>query len=316
MAWPTCPSGFSPTAERGNPASQLPAWCEGNRVQALIHGSSYFDQLATEVEALTRGDYLFFTDWRGDPDQKLRDAGPTIAELFSAAAGRGVVVKGLMWRSHLDKFQYSEQENQHLGEAIEAAGGEVLLDQRVRFGGSHHQKLVVVRHPAEPERDVAFAGGIDLCHSRRDDESHLGDRQAVQMSKRYGEHPPWHDVQLRLQGPVVGALDATFRERWKDPAPLDMLSPIAWIEDKLRRADLNTGPAAGSAPGSTRLRAARRAGAADLSRRALRVRLRAARGTQHRTRLHQGDRPRPPADLPGGPVSVVRAGRRPVRRVR
>ena len=59
------------------------------------------------------------------------------------------------------------------------------------------------------------------------------------MSKRYGEHPPWHDVQLRVQGPVVGALDTTFRERWNDPAPLDMLSPIAWIADKLRGADLN-----------------------------------------------------------------------------
>ncbi|MBD0323219.1 MAG: phospholipase [Aldersonia sp.] len=232
---------FLTTAERGNPQSQLPAWCGGNRVEALIHGSRYFDQLATEVEGLTRGDYVFFTDWRGDPDQKLRDSGPTVAELFSAAVGRGVVVKGLMWRSHLDKFQYSEEENQHLGEAIENAGGEVLLDQRVRIGGSHHQKLVVIRHPAEPERDVAFAGGIDLCHSRRDDESHLGDRQAVRMSKRYGEYPPWHDVQLRLQGPVVGALDATFRERWNDPAPLDMLSPIAWIEDKLRGADLKPG---------------------------------------------------------------------------
>jgi phosphatidylserine/phosphatidylglycerophosphate/cardiolipin synthase-like enzyme len=232
---------FLTTAERGNPASRLPAWCEGNRVEPLVHGSSYFDQLATEVEALTRGDHLFFTDWRGDPDQKLRDGGPTIAELFSGAAERGVVVKGLVWRSHLDKFAYSEEENQHLGEAIEAAGGEVLLDQRVRLGGSHHQKLVVIRHPDAPERDVAFAGGIDLCHSRRDDESHRGDRQAVRMSQRYGEHPPWHDVQLRLQGPVVGALDATFRERWNDPAPLDMLSPIAWLEDKLRGADLKPG---------------------------------------------------------------------------
>jgi phosphatidylserine/phosphatidylglycerophosphate/cardiolipin synthase-like enzyme len=124
---------------------------------------------------------------------------------------------------------------------IEQAGGEVLLDQRVRFGGSHHQKLVVIRHPDAPERDVAFAGGIDLCHSRRDDSSHRGDPQAVRMSKNYGDHPPWHDVQLRLQGPVVGALDVTFRERWNDPAPLDTLSPIAWIEDKIRGADLKPG---------------------------------------------------------------------------
>ncbi len=232
---------FLTTAERANPDSDLPAWCEGNRAEPLIHGATYFDQLVTEVEALERGDYLFFTDWRGDPDQKMRDGGPTIAELFCKAAERGVVVKGLMWRSHLDKFAYSEEENQHLGDDIERAGGEVLLDQRVRFGGSHHQKLVVIRHPDAPERDVAFAGGIDLCHSRRDDESHRGDRQAVRMSKRYGDHPPWHDVQLRVAGPVVGALDSTFRERWNDPAPLDMLSPIAWIEDKLRGADLKAG---------------------------------------------------------------------------
>jgi phosphatidylserine/phosphatidylglycerophosphate/cardiolipin synthase-like enzyme len=162
--------------------------------------------------------------------------------LFCSAAGRGVVVKGLVWRSHLDKFAYSEEENQHLGEAIERAGGEVLLDQRVRFGGSHHQKLVVIRHRDQPERDVAFAGGIDLCHSRRDDESHTGDRQAVQMAQAYGEHPPWHDVQLQVRGPAVGALDTTFRERWTDPTPLDMLSPIAWVRDKLRGADLDPGP--------------------------------------------------------------------------
>ncbi len=233
---------FLTADERGNPASKIPAWCVGNRAEPLIHGATYFDRLVTEVEALGEGDYLFFTDWRGDPDEKMRDDGPTIRELFCKAAERGVVVKGLVWRSHLDKFAYSEEENQHLGEAIERAGGEVLLDQRVRFGGSHHQKLVVIRHRGQPERDVAFAGGIDLCHSRRDDESHRGDRQAMGMSEQYGDHPPWHDVQLRVQGPAVGALDTTFRERWNDPAPLDMLSPIAWIADKLRGADLKPGP--------------------------------------------------------------------------
>ncbi len=232
---------FLTAEERGNPDSHLPTWCEGNRVEPLIHGSNYFDRLVTEVEALDADDHLFFTDWRGDPDERMCDNGPTVGELFCNAAKRGVVVKGLMWRSHLDKFAYSEEENQHLGEAIEHAGGEVLLDQRVRFGGSHHQKFVVLRHPDKPERDVAFAGGIDLCHSRRDDESHCGDPQAVKMSEPYGDHPPWHDVQLRLAGPVVGALDSTFRERWNDPAALDMLSPIAWIEDKLRGADLKAG---------------------------------------------------------------------------
>ncbi|MGV0791010.1 phospholipase D family protein [Mycolicibacterium sp. XJ1819] len=233
---------FLTDAERGNADSRLPAWCEGNRAEPLIHGATYFDHLVTEVEALHAGDHLFFTDWRGDPDQKMRDDGPTVRELFCRAAERGVVVKGLVWRSHLDRFQYSEEENQHLGEAIERAGGEVLLDQRVRIGGSHHQKMVVIRHPGAPRRDVAFAGGIDLCHSRRDDAAHRGDPQAVRMAERYGERPPWHDVQLKVQGPVVGALDTTFRERWNDPASLDMLNPLAWLRDRLRGADMHADP--------------------------------------------------------------------------
>lgn len=229
---------FLTEAERGNPHTRLPAWSEGNAVRALVHGATYFDELVTEVEAMRAGDQLFFTDWRGDPDQLLRPDGPTVAQLFSAAAVRGVIVKGLMWRSHLDKLQYSEEENQHLGDDIERAGGEVLLDQRVRVGGSHHQKLVVIRHADDPGRDVAFVGGIDLCHSRRDDATHRGDPQAVQMAQHYGRTPPWHDVQLRIQGPAVQVLDSTFRERWTDPTPIDNNSPLAWVRDKLRRADL------------------------------------------------------------------------------
>ncbi|CAN5383360.1 phospholipase D-like domain-containing protein [soil metagenome] len=240
--WWEIESWFLSAAERGNPATRLPAWTRGNSATPLVHGAVYFDRLVTEVEQMVRGDYLFFTDWRGDPDQLMREGGPTVRELFCTAAERGVVVKGLVWRSHWDRFAFSEEENRHLGEAIEAAGGEVLLDQRVRRGGSHHQKFVVLRHPGRPERDVAFAGGIDLCHSRRDDDSHAGDRQSQAMADVYGDRPPWHDVQLELRGPVVGALDTAFRERWEDPTSLDSHNPIALVRDKLRGADLSAGP--------------------------------------------------------------------------
>ncbi|TDB71857.1 phospholipase [Micromonospora sp. KC721] len=233
---------FLTAGERANPASELPAWTSGNLAEPLIHGAAYFDRLVTEVEALGPGDHLFFTDWRGDPDERMRPGGPTVVQLLARAAQRGVVVKGLVWRSHLDSLSYSEAENRSLSEAVCAAGGEVLLDQRVRRGGSHHQKLVVLRHPGAPQRDVAFAGGIDLCHSRRDGATHEGDPQAVLMSPRYGSHPPWHDVQLAVRGPVVGALDTTFRERWTDPMPLDSENPLAYLRDRLRGADLDPGP--------------------------------------------------------------------------
>jgi phosphatidylserine/phosphatidylglycerophosphate/cardiolipin synthase-like enzyme len=233
------PEWFLSAQERGNPDSSLPTWCAGNTAEPLIHGKTYFARLAAEVDSLRPGDHLFFTDWRGDPDELVTDEGPTVAELFAGAAKRGVIVKGLLWRSHLDKFAYSEQENRSLGDEVEAAGGEVLLDQRVRRGGSHHQKVVVLRHPGRPELDVAFAGGIDLCHSRRDDERHLGDRQAIDMSAAYGPHPPWHDVQLAVRGPVVGALDHAFRERWTDPTPLDQNGPISTAQDLLDGSDLD-----------------------------------------------------------------------------
>jgi phosphatidylserine/phosphatidylglycerophosphate/cardiolipin synthase-like enzyme len=223
---------FLTSGERGNPDWDLPAWSEGNQAEVLIHGASYFERLVTEVEQLGDGDHLFFADWRGDADQRLREDGPTVAELFRSAAERGVLVKGLMWRSYPNRLQFNEEQNRHLAATIERAGGEVLLDQRVLLGGSHHQRLVLLRRPAGPERDVAFIGGIDLCHSRRDDESHRGDPQAVEMSRRYGDRPPWHDVQLQVRGPVIGALDTTFRERWTARAPLDLFNPLAWLRDR------------------------------------------------------------------------------------
>jgi phosphatidylserine/phosphatidylglycerophosphate/cardiolipin synthase-like enzyme len=233
---------FLTDAERGNPAYDLPSWCAGNAVRPLVHGTTYFARLVEELSTLEKGDHLWFTDWRGDADELMTPEGPTLGGLFGDAAKRGVVVKGLVWRSHHEKLSYSEEQNRHLSDDVSEAGGEVLLDQRVRRAGSHHQKLVVVRRPVSGGDDVAFAGGIDLCHSRRDDATHRGDPQTVPMAKMYGRTPPWHDLQLELHGPVVGLLDAVFRERWTDPRSLDTDNPISYLKDRLRRADLTPDP--------------------------------------------------------------------------
>jgi phosphatidylserine/phosphatidylglycerophosphate/cardiolipin synthase-like enzyme len=210
------------------------AWSTGNHVETLIHGSVYFGRLLEVIRGLGEGDELYFTDWRGDPDQRLAAGADTqVGLVLAAAARRGVSVKGLVWRSHLDRLGFSARENRHLGELVNAAGGEVLLDQRVRLGGSHHQKLVVVRHASGPEQDVAFVGGIDLCHSRRDEADHDGDRQHQTMAPVYGPRPPWHDAQLAIQGPAVGDLEFCFRERWDDRSPLSR-DPLGILHDVLR----------------------------------------------------------------------------------
>ncbi|MCX5409306.1 phospholipase [Streptomyces sp. NBC_00335] len=229
--------------ERGNTATRLEhrradgaAWSEGNEARPLVHGATYFAELLVRIRAMRAGDLLLFTDWRGDPDERLRGPGTEVAAVLGAAAERGVVVKGLLWRSHLDGFRFSAAENRSLSEDLAAAGGECLLDLRVRPGGSHHQKMVVLRHRGRPERDVAYVGGIDLCHNRNDDADHRGDRQSLPLAPRYGPHPPWHDVQLALSGPVVGDVEAVFRERWEDPAPLSR-SPLMRLRELLADED-------------------------------------------------------------------------------
>lgn len=232
---------FLSSVERGNEFSALDrrradgtAWSLGNKVETLVHGATYFRRLLEAIRDLGAGDQLFFTDWRGDPDQRLSDDPDSeVGSVLADAARRGVIVKGLLWRSHLDRLGFSAKENRHLGQQINAAGGEVLLDQRVRLGGSHHQKLVVVRYAGRPERDVAFVGGIDLCHSRRDDADHHGDRQRQAMAPVYGERPPWHDAQLAIHGPAVGELEFCFRERWNDRSPLSR-DPVGIVHDLLR----------------------------------------------------------------------------------
>jgi phosphatidylserine/phosphatidylglycerophosphate/cardiolipin synthase-like enzyme len=216
---------FLTPEERGNPATQMDrrrgdgkAWTEGNRVDVLIHGAEYFARLYEVLCTLDQDDWVHLTDWEGDPDELLDGPGTEVGHVLADLARRGVHVRGLLWRSHPRQAHFSEQENTKLVREINEAGGEIFLDERVRRGGSHHQK-----------HDVAFVGGIDLCHGRRDDAKHEGDPQAVDLNPRYGDRPPWHDIQLEIRGPAVGDLAHTFRERWEDPTPFDHRNPLRTV---------------------------------------------------------------------------------------
>src|SRR5450631_2735759 len=205
--------------ERGNGETRIDdriemrvAWTEGNDVHALIDGTSYFSRLVKAFSTLERNDQVRFTDWRSDGDERLTAEGPTIRALITETSQRGVDVRGLLWRSHSDRLSFSAKENRRFADEVRRVGGEVLLDSRVRRGGSHHQKLVLIRHLASNDDDVAFVGGIDLSHGRCDDKRHQGDDQVIELDERYGPQPAWHDVQLEVRGPAVSDLDLTFRD--------------------------------------------------------------------------------------------------------
>nr|WP_246318537.1 phospholipase D-like domain-containing protein [Leifsonia psychrotolerans] len=243
-------------AERGNAAGAQPgsveprSWSEGNLVRPLVHGATYFARLHEELAALRPGDRVWFTDWRGDVDERLLPDGPTIGELLAGLAAAGVKVRGLVWRSHGARASapMSGTTNALFGRQINEAGGEVLLDQRVRPFGSHHQKFFVLRRRDDPSRDVAFVGGIDLCHSRRDDADHAGDPQALSINSRYGDRPPWHDAALELRGPVVADVLAVFAERWNDPNPLDSRTPYRMLVQRLADMPRHPKPLPEAAP--------------------------------------------------------------------
>src|SRR3954453_8417751 len=208
--------------ERGNPTTRLDAghpgrtaWSEHNLVRPLIHGATYFAELHERLEETRAGDLVLFTDWQGDADERLTgEPGSEVVEVFCRADERGVDVRGLVWRSHTDLTGFFAKENRHFGEQMQRRGAEVLLDMRVRAGGSHHQKFVVIRHRDDRSRDVAFVGGIDLAHNRRDAATHGGDPQPQPLTEEYGSNPPWHDVQVAIQGPAVHDVETAFRERW------------------------------------------------------------------------------------------------------
>jgi phosphatidylserine/phosphatidylglycerophosphate/cardiolipin synthase-like enzyme len=231
-------------SERDNPDTVLDdrheddrAWSTGNLVRPLIHGATYFPRLYDAVEATEPGDLVLFTDWQGDADERLTgEPGSEVVEVFGRADERGVDVRGLVWRSHTDLTGFFARENRHFGEQLQRRGAEVLLDMRVRTGGSHHQKFVVIRYRDDPSRDVAFVGGMDLAHNRRDDADHGGDPQPQPLTEEYGAHPPWHDVQVEIRGPAVYDVETVFRERWEDPTPLSR-SPIRKAADLVRHHD-------------------------------------------------------------------------------
>lgn len=243
-AGPAC--WFLTATERGNPATALDrrrngglAWTAGNEVTVHVDGAAYFARLHQVLNGATPGDHVWFTDWAGNADERLDGAGTELSRVLGALAERGVAVRGLLWRSHPKEAGFDLQDNMALAAELNDHGAALVLDQRVRRGGSHHQKMVAVgrRGPSgELVADVAFAGGIDLCHGRRDDRHHLGDPQPTdELDDVYGPRPPWHDVQVEVRGPAAGDLAWTFHERWHDPQPLDKPTPWRALRRRLAR---------------------------------------------------------------------------------
>jgi phosphatidylserine/phosphatidylglycerophosphate/cardiolipin synthase-like enzyme len=238
---PAVDKWFLTGRERSNPSTDIRPWTAGNTVTALVHGAEYFPILHQRLARTRRHDQVYFADFRADTEEFLDGEGSAVGDVLGNLARRSVLIFGLIWRSQPGWLDQSEGKNAELARAVSDEGGQVLLDPRTRWAGSHHQKFVVIRHPDRSAEDVAFVGGIDLGLGRNDDAAHAGDPQAMPFPQVYGDRPPWHDVQCSINGPAVADVEHTFRERWYGSSALDLSSPLRGLIDRAYMAGQLTG---------------------------------------------------------------------------
>jgi phosphatidylserine/phosphatidylglycerophosphate/cardiolipin synthase-like enzyme len=158
--------------------------------------------------------HVHLAGWYFSPDFELtRDEQPMILRNLLSELATRVDVRVLVWAgAPLPFFRPSRKAVREMRERM--CGGTAIrcaLDARERPLHCHHEKTIVI------DDRVAFVGGIDLTAksgNRFDGSEHLA-RASV----------GWHDVAVRLEGPIVGDVAQHFRMRWHEVTGEDVASP-------------------------------------------------------------------------------------------
>lgn len=104
---------------------------------------------------------------------------------------------------------------------------ELCLDDEIPVGSSHHQKIVVV------DDAVAFVGGLDLTIRRWDTAEHRPEEPG-RIDPAGVPYPPFHDVQMAVDGPAARALAELARWRWErasyEALPAVAARSVPWPE--------------------------------------------------------------------------------------
>jgi phospholipase D1/2 len=185
-----------------------------HRVAFLIDGQSYFDALLETIERARHSIFLIGWDlhsrMRLRPDHETGAESDELGALLDRVARRrpGLRVRILGW--DFSFLMTPDREvaswlplDWHSHERVA-----LRLDGRHPVGACHHQKLVVV------DDAVAFLGGLDLTASRWDTPEHRG----VDERRRNPDgatYPPFHDVQVAVDGAAARALGRLARRRWR-----------------------------------------------------------------------------------------------------
>lgn len=196
------------------------------RVAFLVDGKSYFDALVESLSRARRS--IFVLGWdlhsrlRLQPDRT--DGVELGALLESLVRDRpDLRVRLLDWDF---TFLMTAEREFAPWLALDWRTDERIslrLDGRHPVGACHHQKLVVV------DDAVAFVGGLDLTQGRWDTPEHRAEDPRRDDSAGRPQ-PPFHDVQVAVDGAAARHLGRLARERWRRATGRMLRQPVvhAW----------------------------------------------------------------------------------------
>ena len=292
----------------GQPARRE-GWTTGNHVRPLIHGAAYFRELLEVVCRLGAGDLLLFTDWRGDPDERLDGPGTRGRRRCSPRRPpRGAEVRGLVWRSHLDRLPV-QRAREPAPRRRDRGGRRRVPARHARAAAwaptTRSWSCSATRadpHATSPSSAASTCATAVATTART-----AATRRRSRWPHVYGRHPPWHDVQLAHPGPAVGDAGdrlprAVGRPGTAEPQPRAPPRRAAAAARTDARGRCRRSCRTRTRPASTRSRCCAPTRAPTAATRS------PGRGAQHRARLPEGAGAGPGPGLPRGPVPVVVGG--------
>ena len=219
---------------RGSVAADAGPWWSthgsvrsGNTVEVLIDGACALPRIAEAIREARH--HVHIAGWHAAPQFRLTRGSDseTLRDLLAEVARR-VPVRLLLWAGPpLPLFQPTRPMVRRAREEfIRQSGVSCALDKREYTMHCHHEKIIVV------DDEVAFVGGIDLTDLQ-------GDR--YDSTPHHPRNPlGWHDVAVRLGGPVVADVSRHFQQRWGEctgeqlPMPAQA-APVGEVDVELLR---------------------------------------------------------------------------------
>lgn len=219
-----------------------PTEFDGNLVTPLVDGEEMMREIDNYIQLLGENDFAYFAGWEMSPalnlldetsiivdeadarrlDRKFVDAiegGADIRILLYPGLPNINIVQAAVYPEEYNKERYKLHKsivsliNDEMA-TLPDGNGEVILDQKRPWNGSHHQKCAIfgLHDSATGSYTlVAFCGGIDLAYGRWDSPGHTAYPHA-----KDGGRNGWHDVQVRIEGPAAAELLQNFVNRWND----------------------------------------------------------------------------------------------------